>query len=98
MVRFIHTADWQLGMTRHFLSAQSQPRFTDARLDAIAAIGRLALDADFVIAIAPLTFFVRLPRSGLRRRSDATCKRSSMANAAQLASPLRVAFATERAA
>jgi len=51
MVKFVHTADWQLGMTRHFLSAQSQPRFTDARLDVIATIGRLAAEdnCDFVI-------------------------------------------------
>jgi DNA repair exonuclease SbcCD nuclease subunit len=44
MVSFIHTADWQLGMTRHFLSGESQARFSEARIDAIRAIGQLALD------------------------------------------------------
>ena len=44
MVSFIHTADWQLGMTRHFLSSESQARFSEARIEAIRAIGRLALD------------------------------------------------------
>ena len=44
MVSFIHTADWQLGMTRHFLSPESQARFSEARIEAIRAIGRLALD------------------------------------------------------
>jgi DNA repair exonuclease SbcCD nuclease subunit len=51
MVRFLHTADWQLGMTRHFLDTEAQARFSQARIDAVEAIGRLALDRDcsFVI-------------------------------------------------
>lgn len=43
MVRFLHTADWQLGMTRHFLDADAQPRFSAARIGAVAAIGALAV-------------------------------------------------------
>lgn len=42
MIRFIHTSDWQLGMTRHFLSPDAQARFTAARIDAIKTIGSLA--------------------------------------------------------
>ncbi|NLT54182.1 MAG: exonuclease SbcCD subunit D [Actinomycetales bacterium] len=42
-MRFLHTADWQLGMTRHFLDADAQPRYTGARLDAIGRIGELAV-------------------------------------------------------
>lgn len=42
-MRFLHTADWQLGMTRHFLSADAQARFTDARLEAVRALGRTAV-------------------------------------------------------
>lgn len=42
MVRFVHTADWQLGMTRHFLDGEAQARFTAARLDVIRRIGTLA--------------------------------------------------------
>lgn len=51
MTRFIHTSDWQLGMTRHFLAGEAQARFTEARLDAISTIGRLAVDegCDFVV-------------------------------------------------
>lgn len=51
MVRFVHTADWQLGMRRHFLSADAQGRFSQGRLDAIAALGALARerDATFVV-------------------------------------------------
>lgn len=42
MVKFIHTADWQLGMTRHFLAGEAQARFTDARIDSVRRIGALA--------------------------------------------------------
>ncbi len=44
MVRFIHTADWQLGMTRHFLDDDAQARFSEARIEAIRGIGRLATE------------------------------------------------------
>ncbi len=42
MTKFVHTSDWQLGMTRHYLSGEAQARFTAARLEAIASIGALA--------------------------------------------------------
>lgn len=44
MVRFLHTADWQLGMTRHFLDTEAQARFSQARIDAVETIGRLAVE------------------------------------------------------
>ncbi len=40
--RFLHTSDWQLGMTRHFLSEGAQERFSQARFDAIRNLGRIA--------------------------------------------------------
>jgi DNA repair exonuclease SbcCD nuclease subunit len=43
MTKFVHTADWQLGMTRHFLADEAQARFTAARIEAITSIGALAL-------------------------------------------------------
>lgn len=51
MVRIVHTADWQLGMRRHFLDDEAQARFGQDRLEAIAAIGRLAAEqrADAVL-------------------------------------------------
>ena len=51
MVRFIHTSDWQLGMTRHYLGDDAQARYSAARLDAVSAIGDLAKDhyCDFVL-------------------------------------------------
>ena len=44
MIRFLHTSDWQLGMTRHFLSEGAQERYSQARFDAIRTMGRLAKD------------------------------------------------------
>ena len=44
VVKFIHTADWQLGRAPLFLSEDARPRFRGARLDVIDAIGRLARD------------------------------------------------------
>jgi DNA repair exonuclease SbcCD nuclease subunit len=46
MIRFLHTSDWQLGMTRRFLSEDSQARYTQARFDAIRAIGRIAKEKE----------------------------------------------------
>jgi DNA repair exonuclease SbcCD nuclease subunit len=40
-VRFLHTADWQLGMTRHWLG-EHQGAYDRARINAIRRIGRLA--------------------------------------------------------
>ncbi|MFN3008727.1 metallophosphoesterase family protein [Mycolicibacterium wolinskyi] len=50
-MRFLHTADWQLGMTRHFLNGEAQPRYSAARRDAVAGLGQLArrTDAEFVV-------------------------------------------------
>lgn len=42
MTRFIHTGDWQLGMTRHFLSPDAQARYSEARLEAVRDIAKLA--------------------------------------------------------
>ena len=44
MIRFLHTSDWQLGMTRHFLTEGAQERYSQARFDAIRAMGRVTED------------------------------------------------------
>ena len=44
MTRFLHTSDWQLGMTRHFLSEGAQERYSQARFDAIRSMGRVATE------------------------------------------------------
>jgi DNA repair exonuclease SbcCD nuclease subunit len=50
-MRFLHTADWQLGMTRHYLNGDAQPRYSAARRSAVAALGPVAADvgAEFVV-------------------------------------------------
>ncbi|HXB87922.1 exonuclease SbcCD subunit D [Mycobacterium sp.] len=50
-MRFVHTADWQLGMTRHFLAGEAQPRYSAARRDAVADLRSLVADvgAEFVV-------------------------------------------------
>jgi DNA repair exonuclease SbcCD nuclease subunit len=50
-MRFVHTADWQLGMTRHFLNGEAQPRYSAARRDVVAGLGPLAAEtgAEFVV-------------------------------------------------
>lgn len=50
-MRFLHTADWQLGMTRHFLAGEAQPRYSAARRDAVARLGDVARQtgAEFVV-------------------------------------------------
>ena len=50
-MKFLHTADWQLGMTRHFLGADAQARYSAARRDAVSALGALAREtgAEFVV-------------------------------------------------
>ncbi len=47
-LKFLHTSDWQLGMTRHYLARRRgsdddpQARFTSDRIDAVRRIGELA--------------------------------------------------------
>src|SRR5262245_53355311 len=50
-MRFVHTADWQLGMTRYFLNGEAQPRYSAARRDVVAGLGALATEAgaEFVV-------------------------------------------------
>jgi len=44
VTRFLHSADWQLGMTRHFLDEDAQARFTQARIDAVKTLARIAVE------------------------------------------------------
>ncbi len=44
--RFLHTSDWQLGMTRRFLGVEAQARYDQARFDAVRTLGRLCRERD----------------------------------------------------
>ena len=48
---FIHSSDFQLGMTRWFLNEEAQSRFDDSRLRAITRLGDLAVEtgAEFIV-------------------------------------------------
>ncbi len=46
MVRFLHTSDWQLGMTRYLFSEGAQERFNQARFDAIRTLGKIAVESN----------------------------------------------------
>ena len=73
MVRFLHTADWQLGMTRYFLAGESQARFGQARLDAIATIAELVRDerCAFVVVCGDVFESNQVSRPVLARSLDA---------------------------
>ena len=38
MTRFLHTGDWQLGMTRHFFSEGVQERFAQSRFNVLRGL------------------------------------------------------------
>jgi DNA repair exonuclease SbcCD nuclease subunit len=73
MVRFLHTADWQIGMTRHYLSVEAQPRFTAARTDVVRRLGEVA-DAqgcDFVVVAGDVFEHNQLTPQTVRRTLEA---------------------------
>ena len=71
-MKFIHTADWQLGMTRHFLSGEAQPRYSGARLDAVRRIGELAVEesCEFVLVCGDVFESNQIDRQVLVRALD----------------------------
>lgn len=73
MVRFVHTADWQLGMTRHFLDMEAQARLSEARIEAIRKIGQLAVEQDcsFVVVCGDVFESNHVERQVIVRALDA---------------------------
>lgn len=73
MTRFLHTGDWQLGMTRHFLSEEAQARFTQARFDAIRTLGRVAREeaCQFVVVCGDVFESNQVDRKTVVRALDA---------------------------
>ncbi len=49
--RFLHTSDWQLGVTRTFLGGDAQARWSEARFEGVRQLGRLAVDqqCEFIV-------------------------------------------------
>ena len=73
MTRFIHTADWQLGMSRHFLSAEAQARFGQDRVEAIRRLGELARqhEAQFAVVCGDVFESNQVERQTIVRALDA---------------------------
>lgn len=44
MVRFIHTSDWQLGISRSFFDEGARERYAQARIDCLKRIGTIAIE------------------------------------------------------
>lgn len=75
MVTFIHTSDWQLGMTRWFLEADgsdAQARYSEDRLASIDKIGELAKshNAEFIVVAGDVFESNTLPAQPFRRALD----------------------------
>lgn len=73
MVRFIHTSDWQLGMTRHYLNADAQARFTGDRIRTVRRILELAhqRECDFVVVAGDVFEHPHLSRQDIGRALEA---------------------------
>jgi DNA repair exonuclease SbcCD nuclease subunit len=73
MVRLIHSADWQIGMTRHFLTPEAQNRYSEARLESIRSIAELATReaCDFVVIGGDVFESNQLDRQVASRALDA---------------------------
>ena len=72
-IRFIHSSDWQLGMTRAFLGEEAAARFSQARINAISTLGTLAKkhDAKFIVVAGDVFESNQLSRQTLARALDA---------------------------
>jgi DNA repair exonuclease SbcCD nuclease subunit len=72
-IRFLHTSDWQLGMTRHFLSDEAAARFSQDRIDAIKRLGELAKEhgAAFIVVAGDVFESNQLSRQTVLRTIEA---------------------------
>lgn len=72
-VRFLHSADWQLGMTRAFLNPEAASRFSQARIDAITRMGELAIHhgAAFIVVAGDVFESNRVSQTTVMRAVDA---------------------------
>ncbi|GAA3947616.1 exonuclease SbcCD subunit D [Allohahella marinimesophila] len=71
--RFIHSSDWQLGMTRAFFTEEAAARFSQSRIDAIEQLGVLATShsADFIVVAGDVFESNQLSRTTVLRALEA---------------------------
>ena len=76
MPRFIHSSDWQLGMSRYYLSPEAEARFTQDRIDAIDRIGALAKEhaAEFVVVAGDVFESNHVKPQTIKRALDAIAR------------------------
>jgi DNA repair exonuclease SbcCD nuclease subunit len=73
MLKFLHTADWHLGMTRRFLTAEAEPRYRQDRIEAVRRLGEIAgaEGCAFVVAAGDLLDSNQVDPRTLARAADA---------------------------
>lgn len=71
--RFLHTSDWQLGVTRRFLGPEAQARWAQARFDGVRQLGRLARETGcrFVVVAGDVFESNQVDRRTVSRACDA---------------------------
>jgi DNA repair exonuclease SbcCD nuclease subunit len=72
-MRFLHTADWHLGMTRRFLPPDAQARYADARIQAVRDMAAIAESegCSFVLACGDIFDSNHVDRQVVVRALDA---------------------------
>ncbi|WP_132143537.1 metallophosphoesterase family protein [Kribbella antiqua] len=72
-ITFLHSSDWQLGMMRRFLGPDGQARWGQARLDAVARIGEVAVStgAAFVVVTGDVFEHNQVERQTILRACEA---------------------------
>lgn len=72
-MKFIATADWQLGMTARFLPPEARARYTQSRFEVLTRIGELAQDrgAEFIVVCGDVFETNQLDRRVIARTFEA---------------------------
>lgn len=72
-MRFLHTSDWQLGLSRYYLDDDARARYAAGRFDAIRRLGELAAaeGAEFVVVAGDVFDSNRVAPRTLLRGLDA---------------------------
>ena len=71
--RFLHTSDWQLGVTRQFLDAESQARWAAARFDGVRNLCRIAKEeaCEFIVVAGDIFESNQVDRRTVLRACEA---------------------------
>lgn len=72
-VTFLHTGDWQIGMTRRWLHGEAQARFAAARTEVVRRLGEVARDSgcEFVVVSGDVFETNQVSHQTVRRALEA---------------------------